>query len=226
MYYSFLLLFLIGLNSYAQEYEIKDNYVYYKDKKFELSQIKDKCKEPKFKNVSLCLKLKDLNEYKDPFFKDKNTNKSYYVLQASFGVLGSTKGYNFEVQKTYENLGFGLFFLTSKTENNNSIKLIGNGYGASIRYNFYNTLLLEDSKIQPSLQLNLGQLNVSSSYQGKLPKYIYGDISLDLNYKIQKLENNKYINSYIRINNSNIYHSESGILNYGNQISIGISFGY
>jgi hypothetical protein len=213
----------------AQEITILENQLIYNNKKYELKNVEKACLKNKTINNKICNFItKNKNKelvIEDPLLGNIQYRTSYDIY-GQIGLFGSLKGYSLNFIKQYEKMGIGFFGSNLKVKNQYGDYILGYAYGGSLRYNIINNAVLDEKNILlPGMFLNIGQAKIKSSVQGVLPSYIYGEAGLDIAYRIQTLKNSK-IDAFIRISTQEIYNQQSGLLNLGNQISIGLKIGF
>lgn len=227
-----ILIIILGFLSsrgFSQEIRIIDNTLIYNNKKYDIQNVEKACSKTKTTNNKICnFIINNKNQedrIEDPLIGNIKERNSYDIY-TQIGLFGSVKGYSLNVIKQYNHLGFGFFASNLKVNNQSGDYILGYSYGVSMRYNLLNNAALDTQKmVLPGFFINIGQTKFKSSVQGILPSYLYGEAGMDISYRIQTLKSSN-VDSFLRISTQEIYHSQSQLLNLGNQISIGLKFGF
>lgn len=216
-----LLLFFSPIQILAQE---NNEYYLYNNKKYKISDIKVKCEIPKYSSYKICqdIKKNDLPIEKKSEKIPEIYKSRVFSFSVDFALLGDIKGYSGLIDyNIMPSLAIGGFYQNKKM-NKDGVMLNGNIIGGGIKYYFLSNK--KEQLITPSISLLGGFSNFTSDY-GEIPKYLYWGISTQVNLKIKKYDNYD-MSTYLKIENSEIYHSTSGSLHLGSSINLGLSIDF
>jgi hypothetical protein len=138
----------------------------------------------------------------------------------NYGLIGG------EVEYRWEKFGIGAFYYGVKINAwNDDVQLTGSTYGLIGHYRFIPQYeVIRDKKFDPGVYVSIGQMKLSSSYQGDLPSYIAGSFGIDCSYPI--VLNPIKFDFYARTGATYIYHSSSGVLYLDSDMSIGVKLSF
>ena len=157
--------------------------------------------------------IKDIIVHSWPMVRRIKRND--FALNSSVGVLLNGKSYSLELEKIEGNASFGLLASSLSLEDQTGT-LSGLFFGISGHYRLANSFFgRRGYHLGPVAAVGVSKLE--SSVHDRVPPYLTASIGLE-----QIISLNRTVHFYNKLSSLNIFHSESGVLNLGQEISLGV----